>query len=739
MSTNGNLIPVVVGSRVWRDDGEARGTVRFVGPVPEIPAPRRVNVVLPTVAADETPSEQPPEAEAIWYGVEWDSACGKNDGSVKGKRYFTCKPNFGSFVTFTKLVTPRFLTDMLQQRYTEGYIPNNKIRTSGHDVFAREEISPQLGPSSPESPPASLEPISDGDELPSPLGAATSPLHCYVNVRSCDCCANLELQSVAEAAPAPKLLGTMFPNISELTMSRTLLRDWREVQIVLDELPKLTMLAVSGNPMGPVPLDGDESRGVFAVVNSDGKPRRYSNLRVLNVSSTGIDTAGMWRLLQLCPNLSEVACCFNDLAESLRPPLGVPAEAQRQVCEQLLTLRLDGNKFTNVGYIAEMFGTAERVPALTTLSVKGVPITTLLVGAASSLRGAFSRVRTLNVDETELASWEELIEALGCGSASAASETVFDFSAVEDLTIAATPMTSPFSEVERRRRLLGLLPQRLKKLNRSLISAPERLEARKGIILHFTAVRQGRAPAEPVPSCIAAQVEKEVERDAKYAANAAADSSGPTLLGPRYMVNVFNVGVVLKTFASVTEVAKARLVNFNDDLTAVFNEERSAAAGIEQLPQVEVDVRWTVSELEDVVSSALNVPLVRTEDRGAAIDGWASSNIAWGQLEAEVRATISELSDSGVSLSPADALPKIVKQVVSNNKRSAIAALEHFYGTRDTFALFHIDAELLANADACRRGFHIKNLLRGADKLHSFRFQPGDFVVCCVVRPPETN
>jgi tubulin-folding cofactor B len=71
---------IKVGARCQITEGSRRGTVRYVGKIPEITG---------------SVSQQ---AQLYWVGVEIDEPLGKNDGSIKGVRYFQALHNHGAFV-----------------------------------------------------------------------------------------------------------------------------------------------------------------------------------------------------------------------------------------------------------------------------------------------------------------------------------------------------------------------------------------------------------------------------------------------------------------------------------------------------------------------------------------------------------------------------------------------------------------------------------------------------------------
>ena len=76
---------VMLGARCMvGEDSQRRGTVRFIGPVDDLPG------------------------GGLWVGVQYDEPVGKNDGSIAGKRYFDAGKNRGGFARPERVVVGDF-------------------------------------------------------------------------------------------------------------------------------------------------------------------------------------------------------------------------------------------------------------------------------------------------------------------------------------------------------------------------------------------------------------------------------------------------------------------------------------------------------------------------------------------------------------------------------------------------------------------------------------------------------
>ena len=78
-------------------------------------------------------------AEGTWFGVELLSPKGKNDGTVQGKQYFSCKPNHGLIVRPSKVR----LTSRAPSETEDGSVQeevDSSVGTATADVSAPHEM-----------------------------------------------------------------------------------------------------------------------------------------------------------------------------------------------------------------------------------------------------------------------------------------------------------------------------------------------------------------------------------------------------------------------------------------------------------------------------------------------------------------------------------------------------------------------------------------------------------------------
>ena len=83
MAAEASVVEVGARCEVESPEGRKRGVVRFVGKCEGLPL-------------------------GYWVGVQYDEPVGKNDGSVKGRRFFECPQGYGAFVRPNLVVTGDF-------------------------------------------------------------------------------------------------------------------------------------------------------------------------------------------------------------------------------------------------------------------------------------------------------------------------------------------------------------------------------------------------------------------------------------------------------------------------------------------------------------------------------------------------------------------------------------------------------------------------------------------------------
>ena len=108
-------------------------------------------------------------ASGEWIGVELDDASGKNDGSVQGQRYFSCKPGHGMFVrpnvaTIVDQPTPRPIKKV--ERTLNGAATKSRKSMAVTGALQRQSIIDPI--------PGKRQSMNGGSPTPSSSSAASA-------------------------------------------------------------------------------------------------------------------------------------------------------------------------------------------------------------------------------------------------------------------------------------------------------------------------------------------------------------------------------------------------------------------------------------------------------------------------------------------------------------------------------------------------------------------------------------
>ena len=122
-----NLITpsLVPGDMVQTVPGDRKAYVMFVGQLPGMPA-------------------------GYWVGVQYEEKVGKNDGTLNGKRYFTCPPGHGGFLRASKVTPLEEVNAAEARRQAAAELAEVTRLQRRHRMDRRSgRTSPLAGPSSP--------------------------------------------------------------------------------------------------------------------------------------------------------------------------------------------------------------------------------------------------------------------------------------------------------------------------------------------------------------------------------------------------------------------------------------------------------------------------------------------------------------------------------------------------------------------------------------------------------------
>ncbi|XP_046377407.2 tubulin-specific chaperone cofactor E-like protein [Haliotis rufescens] len=240
-------------------------------------------------------------------------------------------------------------------------------------------------------------------------------------------------------------LRRMCQAVCELDLMQNKISQWTEVFKVIKEIPNLTFLNLTSNPLTPCEELGDPDLV-------------FPGMKQLVLNHTHIDWGSIVRILHVFPGLNELHLSLNGYSDVNFPDdFSYPA---------LHKLHFNGNSVTDWSQFKQLGHTFTQ---LRNLVLTTCELTSL--GEEEEIAAAFPHLCVLNINKTRVGSWGEI-------------DKLRLFPALTDVRVVGIPLFEDIPDKKRRQLLIARTPN-IAYLNGSVVPAQEREDAERAFVRHY--------------------------------------------------------------------------------------------------------------------------------------------------------------------------------------------------------------------------------------------------------------
>ena len=355
-----------------------------------------------------------PPSTGLWYGVEWDKdGRGKHSGEHDGVKYFTCfRPGNGSFVRAKKLDFGVDVVKALVSKFSE--------------LLSKEQFSEF----------DCVYHVSKNES-----GAFEEKLQRLERV-------SLRGTNVSRGPADEKSLTLLAPNIVELDLSNTLLCDWQEVVKIVNELPCLSELDVSGLHLK------------ISSYNIRKENSQASRLKTFVVNYMQLNCKQVLELTSTFSGIEELHASFNKITSI---NLG---NIDCLTC--LRKLNLEGNNLTDWNEVCLLHA----LPCLEVLVLNENPLGDIsFPGDIMVATDIFPKLKSLGLTSCMISNWSSVNQ-------------LNRLQELEILSLKYCPMMSDLSQYDARQELIARV-MRCNTLNGSGVTIKERKAAERAYLKKY--------------------------------------------------------------------------------------------------------------------------------------------------------------------------------------------------------------------------------------------------------------